>query len=82
MRAFARALNGAESSNNLASLLFESLRDGDKAEFALQVLGDPGFAELTIPEYIREGLTWLQSKLERKQRELLVVPTAITEVTA
>jgi hypothetical protein len=81
VRAFARALKDADSAEALGSALFEELRDGDKAGFALLVLGDSEFASLTVPEYISEGLAWLQAKLERKQKELLVVPAAATEVT-
>jgi len=82
MRSFGKALRDSETPQDLGAALFKKLRDGDKAEFALHVLGDPDFADLSIPAYIHEGLTWLQSKLERKSRELLVIPSAIVEVTS
>lgn len=82
MRSFGKALRDAETPQDLGTAFFNKLRDGDKAEFALHVLGDPDFADLSIPAYIHEGLTWLQSKLERKSRELLVIPSAIVEVTS
>ena len=47
----------------------------------IQVLGDPDFTMLTVPEYIREGLVWLEEKLKKKSKELLIVPTASIEVT-
>lgn len=81
MRSFAKALREAETSLELGTELFTKLKDGDKAEFALHVLGDSDFAKLTVPTYIHEGLAWLQSKLERKSKELLVIPSAIVEVT-
>ncbi|MXR29395.1 AAA family ATPase [Pseudomonas sp. FP1154] len=80
-RSFAKALREAETSLDLGTGLFTKLKDGDKAEFALHVLGDSNFTQLTVPTYIHEGLTWLQSKLERKSKELLVIPSAIVEVT-
>ncbi|MNF89226.1 hypothetical protein D3C84_717430 [compost metagenome] len=81
MRSFAKALREAETPLELGTELFTKLKDGDKAEFALHVLGDSNFAQLTVPAYIHEGLTWLQSKLERKSKELLVIPSASVEVT-
>ncbi|OCX24826.1 AAA family ATPase [Pseudomonas graminis] len=81
LRAFREAIQNADSSEALGAVLFEKLRTGDKAEFALEVLGDPQFSQLVVPAYIHEGLTWLQSKLELKRRDLLVVPAAIVEVT-
>lgn len=77
---FAKALQASKTPEDLADDLFEALRDGNKAEFALQVLGDPGFPDLTVPEYIREGLVWLESKLRKKQSELVLVTTNSAEV--
>jgi hypothetical protein len=46
----------------------------------LLVLGDKNFPSLEIPEYIIEGLNWLESKLRSKQKELLVIPPEGAEV--
>ncbi|MGF6457864.1 AAA family ATPase [Pseudomonas frederiksbergensis] len=81
-RSFAKALREAETALGLGTALFEELRGGDKAEFTFQVLEDPDFTKLTVPEYIREGLTWLEDKLKKKSKELLIIPTAGIEVTA
>ncbi|MNC48434.1 hypothetical protein D3C75_975480 [compost metagenome] len=78
---FAAALRQSQTADDLGKALFDALRDGDKAKFALQVLGDPDFGKLTVPEYIREGLLWLETKLKKKSKELLIVPTASIEVT-
>ncbi|MNP47479.1 hypothetical protein D3C76_1415340 [compost metagenome] len=78
---FASALRESETAGDLGKALFDALRDGDKAEFALQVLGDSDFANLKVPAYIREGLEWLQTKLEKKSKELLIIPTASVNVT-
>ncbi|KRP47869.1 Predicted ATP-dependent endonuclease of the OLD family, contains P-loop ATPase and TOPRIM domains [Pseudomonas libanensis] len=77
---FARALQSAKTSEELGDSMFEALRDGNKAEFALEVLGTSDFPSLTVPEYIREGLEWLESKLRKKQSELVLVTTNPTEV--
>ncbi|HCF7230423.1 AAA family ATPase [Pseudomonas aeruginosa] len=78
---FAVALRESKTADDLGRALFDALREGDKAKFALQVLGDPDFTKLTLPEYIREGLVWLEEKLKKKSKELLIVPTASIEVT-
>ncbi|MEN2394323.1 AAA family ATPase [Pseudomonas halotolerans] len=80
-KAVSKALRESETADDLGQALFDALRNGDKAEFALQILGDPNFAKVAIPEYIREGLTWLETKLKKKSKELLIIPTASIEVT-
>jgi hypothetical protein len=61
--------------NNDASItavsLFEALREGNKAEFALDVLLSEEFSKLKCPSYIAEGLIWLQERLKKKQVEVL-----------
>lgn len=80
-KAFSNALRQSETADDLGQALFDALRDGEKAEFALQVLGDPEFARVVVPEYIREGLIWLETKLRKKSKELLIIPAASIEVT-
>jgi hypothetical protein len=80
-KAVSKALRESETADDLGQALFDALKNGDKAEFALQILGDPNFAKVAIPEYIREGLTWLETKLKKKSKELLIIPTASIEVT-
>lgn len=70
---FARALQSATTAEELSESFFEALRDGNKAEFALEVLGATTFPMLTVPNYIREGLVWLEWKLRKKQSELVIV---------
>ena len=81
MKAFVRILNETQTSESLGERLFSELRDGKKAEFILLVLGDKNFPNLEIPQYISEGLNWLESKLRSKQKELLVIPPEGAEVT-
>ncbi len=66
--------NGIADSNNVSEIakdLFDALREGTKAEFALHVLGAEGFEKLKTPDYIAEGLRWLEEQLTKKQVEFL-----------
>jgi hypothetical protein len=51
--------------------MFEALKTGKKAEFALDVLDADTFETLTVPRYIAEGLTWLQERMKKKQIDIL-----------
>ena len=81
MKAFVKVLIEAKTLEAVGEGFFNELRDGKKAEFVLLVLGDKNFPNLKIPDYICEGLNWLESKLRSKQRELLVIPPECAEVT-
>lgn len=81
MKAFVKILKEAQTSDAVGEGFFSELRDGKKAEFVLLVLGDKNFPSLKIPEYISEGLSWLESRLRSKQKELLVIPPEGAEVT-
>jgi predicted ATP-dependent endonuclease of OLD family len=83
---FKEAVNLSPDIQTLEQALFEILRDGDKAEFALELLisekrnvlpngaaeeTDAALENLKTPFYIQEGLTWLQSQLVTKKVELI-----------
>lgn len=55
----------------IGAVMFEALKTGKKAEFALDVLNGPSFETLLVPRYIAEGLTWLQERIKKKQVESL-----------
>ena len=82
MRKFANALINSANADALGTALFDALREGDKAEFALTVLGDQQFDGLQMPSYIKEGLIWLQERVAKKQNEILVVVPPATEDAA
>jgi predicted ATP-dependent endonuclease of OLD family len=66
---FRRALAEAADLTALAGELFEALKDGEKAEFALDILyGDEG-DKLKVPTYIHEGLLWLAQQLKRREAD-------------
>ncbi|QCB39695.1 ATP-dependent endonuclease [Sphingobium sp. PAMC28499] len=54
----------------LSAALKEALKSGNKAEFALDLLEIENPSDLKPPLYIREGLLWLGTQLERKKAEL------------
>ncbi|GEC15824.1 AAA family ATPase [Nitrobacter winogradskyi] len=55
----------------IGAAMFEALKTGKKAEFALDILYAETFETLTVPRYIAEGPIWLQERLKKKQIEVL-----------
>lgn len=68
---FRNALNTHMSSSALAQELFDCLKTGDKAAFSLEVLLTQEPEDLTIPTYISDGLSWLQTQVKRRQEDIL-----------
>lgn len=68
---FRDALEVSKDAAELGSLLFDALRKGKKAEFALDVLALQEPDAFIIPNYIDEGLTWLQSQLRKRQLDVI-----------
>ncbi|VVB64816.1 AAA ATPase domain protein [uncultured archaeon] len=60
-----------KTSAGLGQEMFKVLKDGKKAEFALELLYLQEPKTLKVPTYINEGLAWVQEQLERKQLEVL-----------
>lgn len=67
--------NGAEA---IGMAMFDALRNGKKAEFSLDVIGSKNFNDLKCPQYIGEGLAWLEGRLRAKQVEILPRPSEET----
>lgn len=67
---FQAAAVTAQSAEELAGKAREAIRDGAKAEFALDLLYSEDVNTLVPPEYIRQGLLWLIAQLKRKEDEL------------
>lgn len=57
--------------------MYTALKDGKKAEFALDVLMADNFNSLKVPTYIAEGLEWLLEQMKKKQVEVLTVVPAM-----
>lgn len=73
------AVSKAGNSGEFASAMFQILREGRKAEFALDVLSSPLFNTLRAPPYISDGLLWLEGKLKAKQTEVVAPDVAKTK---
>lgn len=71
VRKFREAIAGGGGTNGVGKAMYDALRTGKKAEFALDVIQARQFDTLTVPRYIAEGLEWLQKRLEKKQVEIL-----------
>lgn len=68
---FQNALALAPEWSMVATQFYKELESGSKASFALDVLCGDGFEELTIPNYIDEGLAWLEDQLRVKKSDIL-----------
>lgn len=68
---FKSAIVNSASPEDAGAAMFEALRTGKKAEFALDILDAPGFENLVVPAYISKGLDWLQKRLKKKQVEIM-----------
>lgn len=53
--------------------MYDALKSGKKAEFALEVLEVEKFEDIVVPDYIAEGLEWLLKQLKKKQVEILPI---------
>lgn len=71
VKKFRDAINEQTGTTATAKSMFEVLRDGNKAEFSLDVLLSDEFEKLKCPEYISEGLIWLEDRLKKKQVDVL-----------
>lgn len=58
--------------------MYAVLKNGKKAEFALDVLMADNFNDLKVPQYIAEGLEWLLEQMKKKQVEILTTAPATT----
>lgn len=63
VKKFRDAIAAAGDARTLGGEMFGALRDGKKAEFALDVLMAKDFDKIAVPRYIAEGLEWLRSRL-------------------
>lgn len=62
--------------------MYNALKAGKKAEFALDVLMADNFNSLKVPQYIAEGLNWLLEQLKKKQVEVLTTASDTTNSVA
>jgi hypothetical protein len=72
IKKFNDAIKNAKSATDLGRIMFEDLKTGKKAEFALEMLDLQGPNQLNVPTYIKEGLSWLQEQIRIKQKEVFI----------
>ncbi len=77
IKKFGKAIREKKNAETLGQAMFDALKEGNKAEFALDILFLKDPKELKVPTYIHEGLSWLQDQLERKQKDVLPPATDI-----
>ena len=76
-QAFKTAIEKHNTVDALADAIFDALKTGKKAEFALDLLSlDRDLKELKIPKYISEGLSWLEMQLAPKSSSQTNFPVA------
>ncbi len=68
---FRKALNDSADLSVLANEVSKALKDGGKAEFALNLLYSDEGEKLKVPTYIHEGLLWLAQQLKRKEADII-----------
>ncbi len=74
---FKKSLAESDDAGALGKALFDDLKGGGKAEFALDLLEIEDKNALNPPSYIKEGLLWLSGQLRKQQRELGVATTSL-----
>lgn len=71
IRKFREAITTQPDMSAIGAEMFDALKDGRKAEFALDILASDQFETLAVPRYIAEGLAWLEEQLKAKQVDIL-----------
>ena len=71
VRKFREAIAGGGGAAAIGEKMYLALKNGKKAEFALDVMEVENFNTIEVPSYIAEGLEWLLTQLKKKQVEIL-----------
>lgn len=71
VRKFSDAIEAGDGVAAIGEQMYLALKNGKKAEFALDVIEAEGFNDLVVPRYIAEGLEWLLLQLKKKRVEIL-----------
>ena len=79
---FRKALDASPDVQVLGSQMFDALKTGIKAEFALALLDLETPIVLQMPSYIHEGLAWLTEQLKRKQLDVVVESASLTKAAS
>ncbi|MDY0222431.1 MAG: AAA family ATPase [Desulfobacterium sp.] len=79
LKKFKEAVTNKDEISELSQALFDALASGNKAGFALDMLYFQDPASINVPEYIHNGLKWLENKLLLRQKEILLKENKSTE---
>lgn len=71
VKKFREAIAAGGGAAAVGERMYLALKNGKKAEFALDILEVENFDDIVVPRYIAEGLEWLLSQLKKKQVEIL-----------
>lgn len=71
VRKFRDAITAGGGATAIGERMYLALKNGTKAEFALDVLEIETFDDIKVPHYIAEGLEWLLQQLKKKRVEIL-----------
>jgi len=71
VRKFRDAIADGGGAAAIGGKMYNALKNGKKAEFALDVMEVENFDTIVVPRYIAEGLEWLLAQLKKKQVEIL-----------
>ncbi len=71
VRKFRDAIADGGGAAAIGGKMYLALKNGKKAEFALDVMEVENFDTIVVPHYIAEGLEWLLAQLKKKQVEIL-----------
>ena len=72
VRKFREAITAGGGAATIGQTMYDALKGGKKAEFALDVLAVENFDAIRVPRYIAEGLEWLLKQLKKKKVEILL----------
>ncbi|AUW57884.1 ATP-dependent endonuclease [Sphingobium sp. SCG-1] len=71
VRKFRDAITEGGGAAAIGERMYLALKNGKKAEFALDLMEVENFDDIIVPRYIAEGLEWLLAQLKKKQVEIL-----------
>jgi predicted ATP-dependent endonuclease of OLD family len=81
-RKFREAIESQKGAEAIGRAMFDALRNGSKAAFSLDIIWSENFKDLKCPQYIGEGLVWLENRLRAKQVDVLPPPSEELETVA
>ncbi|WOS39144.1 AAA family ATPase [Xanthomonas rydalmerensis] len=75
------SIENSKSASELSSSIQAALKTGDKAEFSMTLLESSKLDQVSLPEYIHNGLLWLIAQLKRKEDDVAgkipLIPTPL-----